>query len=62
LVIEVDGKIHEDQREYDAERDEVLARRELQVVRFSNEAIERNLDDVIEKIKTLLPPTPKGES
>jgi very-short-patch-repair endonuclease len=58
LVIEVDGPVHKDQREYDAARDEVLARRGLQVVRFSNEAIERSLDDVIEKIKTLLPPTP----
>jgi very-short-patch-repair endonuclease len=58
LVIELDGPVHKDQREYDAARDEVLARRGLQVVRFSNEAIERNLDDVIEKIKTLLPPTP----
>jgi very-short-patch-repair endonuclease len=58
LVIELDGPVHKDQREYDAARDEVLARRGLQVVRFSNEAIECNLDDVIEKIKTLLPPTP----
>jgi very-short-patch-repair endonuclease len=58
LVIELDGPVHKDQREYDAARDEVLARRGLQVVRFSNEAIERSLDDVIEKIKTLLPPTP----
>ena len=39
LVIEVDGPIHEDQREYDAARDKVLVRRGLQVMRVSNDAI-----------------------
>ena len=57
LVIEVDGPIHEDQREYDTARDEVLMWRALRVVRFSNEAIENNLIDVLERIKSFLPLT-----
>ncbi|MFP4120840.1 MAG: endonuclease domain-containing protein [Coleofasciculus sp.] len=34
LVIEVDGKIHQHQAEYDAERDRVLSARGLQLLRI----------------------------
>ncbi|MCC5624731.1 endonuclease domain-containing protein [Nostoc sp. CHAB 5715] len=36
LVIEVDGKIHEQQAEYDAERDKVLSARGLRLLRIKN--------------------------
>ena len=52
LVIEVDGKIHEDQIEYDAERDRILKQRELQILRFTNAEIRANLDAVLRSIKT----------
>jgi very-short-patch-repair endonuclease len=47
LVIEVDGKIHEQQSEYDAERDKVLLVRGLRVLRIKNEQIREELDQVL---------------
>ena len=54
LIIEVDGKIHEQQKEQDRERTEYLNDRGFRVIRFTNEDIETNIDAVVEKIKTEL--------
>ena len=37
LVIELDGKIHELQKDYDKERDLIISRMGLNIVRFKNE-------------------------
>jgi very-short-patch-repair endonuclease len=50
LVIEVDGKIHEQQVEYDAERDKVLSARELRLLRIKNEEVTQELDKVLMRI------------
>ncbi|RCJ28503.1 restriction endonuclease [Nostoc minutum NIES-26] len=47
LVIEVDGKIHEQQAEYDAERDKVLTRRGLRLLRIKNEEVRQEIDKVL---------------
>ncbi|YAF95023.1 MAG: endonuclease domain-containing protein [Nodularia sp. CChRGM 3473] len=47
LVIEVDGKIHEQQVEYDVERDKVLSARGLRLLRIKNELVQRELDQVL---------------
>lgn len=47
LVIEVDGKIHEQQTEYDAERDKVLLGRGLRLLRIKNEQVREELDQVL---------------
>ncbi|MBD2449065.1 DUF559 domain-containing protein [Nostoc sp. FACHB-152] len=47
LVIEVDGKIHEQQAEYDAERDKVLLARGLRLLRIKNEEVKQELDRVL---------------
>jgi very-short-patch-repair endonuclease len=52
LVIEVDGPVHESQAEFDAERDACLASRGLAVLRIPNEDIERNLQHVLQRIRT----------
>jgi|AntRauTorcE11897_2_1112592.scaffolds.fasta_scaffold14843_3 very-short-patch-repair endonuclease len=39
LVIELDGKIHEYQRYYDHERDLIITRMGLRVMRFKNEEV-----------------------
>jgi very-short-patch-repair endonuclease len=41
LCVEIDGSVHEseEQREYDRNRDEVLALRGLKVLRFSNDEV-----------------------
>ncbi|WP_414575883.1 endonuclease domain-containing protein [Anabaena sp. CCY 9402-a] len=47
LVIEVDGKIHEQQAEYDAERDKVLSARGLRLLRIKNEEVVQEIDRVL---------------
>ncbi len=51
LVVEVDGPIHAEQVEYDAERDRILAAQGLHVLRFRNEEIMNNLDTVLQQIR-----------
>ena len=50
LVVELDGGIHDQQLGYDRERDEVLARRGIRVLRLRNAEIRRDLSAVLEKI------------
>ncbi|HEX6746334.1 MAG TPA: DUF559 domain-containing protein [Longimicrobium sp.] len=51
LGIEVDGAVHDSQRERDAERSEMLALREIRIVRFRNEEVENDLPRVLERIR-----------
>jgi very-short-patch-repair endonuclease len=46
----VDGEIHQQQAEYDAERDRVLLARGLRLLRIKNEEIRQNLDRVLVRI------------
>ena len=50
LVVEVDGDVHRQQVEYDAERDRVLAARGLQVMRVSNGEVRDDVEEVLERI------------
>ncbi|AFY84614.1 endonuclease domain-containing protein [Oscillatoria acuminata] len=50
LVVEVDGKIHEKQAEYDSERDQIITSRNLRLLRIKNEEIRQNIDHVIMRI------------
>ncbi len=50
LIIELDGGIHEFQKEYDAEREAYLIERGFRVLRFSNNDVLNNLSVVLEKI------------
>ncbi|MBL7916984.1 MAG: class I tRNA ligase family protein, partial [Bacteroidia bacterium] len=54
LIIEVDGEIHLSQKEKDEKRTQVLNELGFEVIRFSNQEILNNLDDVITKIKNRL--------
>ncbi len=54
LIVEIDGKIHQQQKEYDAERTKQLERYGFTVLRFSNEEVIAATDKVIEKIKDTL--------
>ena len=51
LVIEVDGDIHDLQREEDAKREQALSELGLRVIRFRNDEVARDLSGVVEKIK-----------
>jgi len=50
LIVEVDGGIHELQKEYDAEREEYLRSLGFRIIRFKNEEITKNLKGVLQKI------------
>ena len=50
LVVELDGGVHRQQADYDAERDRVLAARGLRVVRISNEDARQDLDGVLARL------------
>ncbi len=55
LVIEVDGDIHAEQMEYDAERTKWLnEQKRYRVIRFTNDEIDHNLDGVVERIREAL--------
>ncbi len=54
LVIEVDGEIHTEQREYDAIRTEYLNANGFTVVRFTNDEVVNNLTTVLLKIEQTL--------
>ena len=54
LVVEVDGDIHDLQKEEDERREKVLSEMGLRIVRFGNDEVGMNLSAVVGKIKGLL--------
>ncbi len=50
LVIELDGKIHERQKEQDELRTKVLNSMGLKVIRFKNEEVEHNIENVLKQL------------
>ena len=54
LVIEVDGPVHETQKEYDRQRDDELLAMGYRIMRFKNEEILDELDTVLKKILEVL--------
>jgi len=51
LVIELDGKIHLARKESDRERTKKINDLGLLIIRFRNEEVEKNIDEVVVKIK-----------
>ena len=54
LVIEIDGKIHDYQKNYDALRTYLINIMGIHVMRFRNEDILKNLDEVIQALTAKL--------
>jgi very-short-patch-repair endonuclease len=54
LVIEVDGDIHDLQKEEDAKREKVLSALGLRIARFRNDEVGRNLSAVVGSICELI--------
>ncbi|MCI0555127.1 MAG: endonuclease domain-containing protein [Anaerolineae bacterium] len=50
LIVELDGGIHELQKEYDSEREAYLISLGFRIIRFKNEEITHNLKSVLQKI------------
>ncbi|MEA2096365.1 MAG: endonuclease domain-containing protein [Candidatus Cloacimonadota bacterium] len=51
LIIEIDGGIHEQQKDYDMLRTEIINKLGFKVIRFSNEFVMNNLSTVIAELK-----------
>jgi very-short-patch-repair endonuclease len=54
LVIEVDGDIHDLQKEEDERREKALSEMGLRIVRFGNDEVERDLSAVVGKIREMV--------
>jgi len=50
LVIELDGISHDERAEYDADRTRFIEAQGLRVIRFSDDEVIRNVDDVAYRI------------
>lgn len=59
LIVEVDGGIHDTQKEYDAEREEYLKSLGFRIIRFKNEAIKKDLEGVLQRIVEACGPNPR---
>ena len=62
LVIEVDGDVHQEQKDYDRERDRVLLERGLIVLHFTNDEIRYDLERVMNEIATVATRAMLGQS
>ena len=51
LVVELDGEIHNSQADYDDGRTAEMERYGIKVIRFTNEEVLNNIENVITKIK-----------
>jgi very-short-patch-repair endonuclease len=54
LVIEIDGPIHEQQIDYDEERQTIIELNDLRVLRFSNNQVFNDLDSVLAQINAAI--------
>ena len=50
VVVEVDGEVHDFQIAEDKYRDQILKEKGLKIIRFRNEEIRNNVQDVLAKI------------
>ena len=60
LCIEVDGSVHDEQRDYDEARTEALARLNIRVLRFRNDEVLSNLASVVRRIELAVEPEPEA--
>ncbi len=56
FIIEVDGEIHNKQKERDGERTHILEKEGYAIIRFTNDEVINDIDGVLEKIKDALKP------
>lgn len=54
LVVEIDGYIHDQQREYDDGRSAEMEKCDIKVLRFTNNDVEENIENVISRIKEIV--------
>ena len=57
LIIEIDGRIHDFQKEYDERREEILKNRGMRILRFKNSDL-NNISIILQNIDNLLKNSP----
>jgi len=62
LVVEIDGEIYQEQKEYDELRTEFLESLGLSVIRFTNEEVLENIYQVLGKLKEIINQSPLSDS
>jgi very-short-patch-repair endonuclease len=55
LVVEVDGDVHDTQLEYDDERGKILDGMGFKIIRFSNDSVLNDIQEVLSQIAEHLP-------
>ena len=60
LVVEVDGDIHDQQAEYDQEREQILKDIGLRIMRIKNEEIEKDITGALERVRQAALPLPES--
>ncbi|MFH1852430.1 MAG: endonuclease domain-containing protein [Candidatus Neomarinimicrobiota bacterium] len=58
LIVEIDGGVHEQQKDYDTLRTVILNNLEYKVIRFSNHDILNKLDQVLKRLGDFIELTP----
>ena len=54
LVVEIDGKIHDYQKDHDVLRTEIINMKGIDVIRFTNKEIELDIEFVLRKLREVL--------
>ena len=54
IIVEIDGGIHEQQKDYDKLRTAIINELGIKMIRFKNDLVKNNLDEVIESLKEFL--------
>ncbi len=54
LVIEIDGRAHDYQRDYDEMRTFIINSRGIRVIRFTNEEIENEVEKVLNELRRII--------
>ena len=50
LIVEIDGDVHDSQKDQDVEREKVLSQNGFRIIRFTNAHVENNIEEVLTRI------------
>jgi very-short-patch-repair endonuclease len=53
VVIEIDGKVHDNQKEYDEYRTDIIEQQRIRVIRFTNEDV-KNFESFLERMEAII--------
>jgi len=62
LIVEIDGKIHEKQKDYDEARTYILKEMGYRIIRFTNQEVLTNISEVTKKLRAYIQSLPAIEN